>query len=278
MGITKRRGLYYIDDVCASRSLSAQGSRIKEDQIWLWHRRLGHVSFGYLTHLFPDLYSKCKPLDFQWETSILAKSHRVPYLPSFSRKFVPFSLVHSDVWGPAPIVTTSRFRWFVIFVDDCTRITWIYLLKNNSEVAERFLTFHNMIKTQFSATLQVFRSDNGGEFVNKYLQGYFKEHGILHVTTCVDTPQQNGVAERKNRQILEITRASLIDANMKPHWWEKAITTAVYLLNRVPTSVLNFQTPSDKLAMYMDIPSHLTIPPRVFGCVAICKFTKTFAY
>ena len=271
---TKRGGLYYVDDVCASRSLSAKGSRIEEDQIWLWHRRLGHVSFGYLAHLFPDLFSKCKPLDFQCETCILEKIHRVPYLPSSSQKFVPFSLVHSDVWGPAPIATTSGYRWFVIFVDDCTRMTWLYLLKNKSEVAERFLTFHNMIKTQFSATLQVFRSDNGGEFVNKYLQGYFKEHGILHETTCVDTPQQNGVAERKNRQILEITRASLIGANMKPHWWEEAITTAVYLLNRVPISVLNFQTPLDKLATYMDIPSHLTIPPRVFGCVAFVNLQK----
>ena len=122
-------------------------------------------------------------------------------------------------------------------------MTWLYLVKNKSEVAERFLTFHSMIKPQFSATLQVFRSDNGGEFVNKYLQGYFKENGIPHETTCVDTPQQNGVAERKNGQILEFTRASLIGANMKPHWWEEAITTAVYLVNRVPTSVLNFQTP-----------------------------------
>ena len=271
---TKRRGLYYVDDVCASRSLSAQGSRIKEDQIWLWHRQLGHVSFGYLAHLFPDLFSKCKPLDFQCETCILEKSHRVPYLPISSRKFVHFSLVHSDIWGPAPITTTSGFRWFIIFVDDCTRMTWLYLLKNKSEVAERFLTFHNMIKTQFSTTLQVFRSDNGGEFVNRYLQGYFKEHGILYETTCVDTPQQNGVAERKNRQILEITRASLIGANMKPHWWEEAITTVVYLLNRVPTSVLNFQTPSDKLATYMDIPSHHTIPPRVFGYVAFVNLQK----
>ena len=83
-------------------------------------------------------------------------------------------------------------------------MTWLYLLKNKSEVAKRFLNFHNMIKTQFSATLQVFRLDNGGEFVNKYLQGYFKEHGI-HETTCVNTPQQNGVAKRKSRQILEIT-------------------------------------------------------------------------
>ena len=71
---TKRGGFYYVDDVCASHSLSIKGSCIEEDQIWLWHRRLGHVSFGYLAYLFPDLFSKCKPLDFQCETFILATS------------------------------------------------------------------------------------------------------------------------------------------------------------------------------------------------------------
>ncbi|WOH06348.1 hypothetical protein DCAR_0625774 [Daucus carota subsp. sativus] len=103
---------------------------------------------------------------------------------------------------------------------------------------------------------------------------YCGKHGIFHETTCVDTPQQNGVAERKNRQLLEITRASLIGANMKPQWWEEAITTAVHLLNRVPTRVLQFQTPLDKLASFVDIPSSLTIPPRVFGCVAFVNLQK----
>ena len=93
------------------------------------------------------------------------------------------------------------------------------------------------------------------------MKGYFKEHEILYETTCVDTPQQNGVAVRKNRQLLEITCASLISANMKPQWWEEAITTAIHLLNRVPTRVLQFQTPLDKLASFVDIPSSLTIPP-----------------
>ena len=196
---TKREGLYYVDDVCTSLTMSSKGSisSNKKDQIWLWHRRLGHVSLGYLAYLFPSLFSECTPSDFHCQTCILAKSHRVSYPLSPNKKSTPFSLVHSDVWGPSPTTTTSGFRWFVIFVDDCTRMTWLYLMKQKSEVAGLFQNFHKMIRTQFFGNLQVIRSDNGGEFVNKFLKGYFKEHGILHETTCVDTPQQNGVAERK---------------------------------------------------------------------------------
>ncbi|XP_026419684.1 uncharacterized protein LOC113315633 [Papaver somniferum] len=181
----------------------------------------------------------CKPSDLNCETCILAKSHRTTYPDSFNRRLVPCALVHSDVWGPCRITSNSGFRWFVLFVDDCTRMTWIYLMRNKSDVA-----------------------------------GYFQEHGLIHETTCPSTPQQNGVAERNNRQLLEITRACLIGANMRPHFWEESITNAVYLLNRVPTSVLKFQTPLDKLASFVAIPSQLKLPPRVFGCVVYVHIKK----
>ena len=80
---------------------------------------------------------------------------------------VPFSLIHSDVWGPSPVSTASGHRWFVIFVDDCTRMTWLYLLKHKDEVLRVFKLFHVMVQTQFSAKIQIFRSDNGGEYVNR---------------------------------------------------------------------------------------------------------------
>ena len=78
-------------------------------------------------------------------------------------------LIHSDVWGPAPVSVSSSIRWFVIFVDDCTRMTWLYLMKSKNEVARIFCSFHTMIKTQFSTKLQILGSDNGGEYDNKEL-------------------------------------------------------------------------------------------------------------
>lgn len=212
--------------------------------------------------------------DFQCDTCILAKSHRASYPLSINKSNIPFALVHSDVWGPSPVSTSSGVRWFVIFVDDCTRMTWLYLLKNKDEVFEVFQSFHTMIQTQFSAKLQVLRSDNGGEYVNRRFRAYCEQHGLLHETTCPQTPQQNGVAERKNRHILEIARALLHGAHVPPRYWPDAVATAVHLLNRLPTKALNFETPLQALQSHVPLPTVLMLPPRVFGCVVYVHLHK----
>ncbi|RVW48679.1 Retrovirus-related Pol polyprotein from transposon RE1 [Vitis vinifera] len=89
-----------------------------------------------------------------------------------------------------------------------------------------------MIETQYNAKVRVLRSDNGGEYQSSDLQKYLEGHGIIHQTTCSNTPQQNGVAERKNRHLLEVVRASLIAAKTPISYWGEAITSAAYLINR----------------------------------------------
>ena len=130
--------------------------------------------------------------------------------------------MHADVWGPAPIISGHGFKYFLIFVDDCTRLTWIYLLKNKSEVFEKFTQFFTMVQTQFQTTVQILRSDNGREFVNKEMTEFFKGKGLVHQTTCPYTPEQNGVAERKNRIVLEVTRALFFDSNVPKFLWPEA--------------------------------------------------------
>ncbi|CAL2271706.1 unnamed protein product [Prunus armeniaca] len=233
---TKRRGLYYVDDFSPGMANSVTHPfDSKQKQIWLWHRRLGHPSFSYMKHLIPYLFLGFKDSDFTCDTCILAKSHRVPYPLSTNKCTTPFTLIHSDVWGPSPITAPSGVRWFVTFIDDCTRMTWLYLLKNKNEVFSRFQSFHKQMKTQFNDQIQILRSDNGGEFVNHDFQTYFQQHGIIHETTCPQTPQQNGVAKRKNRHLLEIARALLIGAHVPRHHWDDAIVTAVHLINRMPS-------------------------------------------
>jgi hypothetical protein len=117
-------------------------------------------------------------------------------LPSLNKSIVLFTLVHSDVRHPSSISIVSGVRWFVIFVDDCTRMTWLYLMKNKDEVFLIFQSFHAMIQTQFSAKLRFIRSENGGEYVNQHFRTYFDHHGLIQETSCPQTPQQNGVAER----------------------------------------------------------------------------------
>ncbi|CAL9016092.1 unnamed protein product, partial [Prunus brigantina] len=227
------------------------------------------------TLLVPSLSNKLlSDSDFTCDTCILAKSHRVPYPLSTNKCTTPFTLIHSDVWGPSPITAPFGVRWFVTFIDDCTRMTWLYLLKNKNEVFSRFQSFHKQMKTHFNAQIQILRSDNGGEFVNHDFQTYFQQHGIIHETTCPQTPQQNGVAERKNRHLLETARALLIGAHVPRHHWDDAIVTAVHLINRMPSGVLTFKTPLQVLAQHKPLPSVLVLTPRIFGCVAFVHLHK----
>ncbi|BFG20494.1 hypothetical protein CerSpe_067680 [Prunus speciosa] len=238
-----------------------------KQQIWLWHRRLGHPSFGYLKRLFPSLFRSCDESSFKCETCILAKSHRTVFPLSDSKAAKPFDLVHSDVWVPAR-VTSNGFRWFVTFIDDCTRLTWVFLLKNKHDVASILPEFCTMVSTQFHAQIKVFRTDNGGEYVNNTFVSFFHAQGIIHQTTTPFTPQQNGVSERKNRQLLEVARSLMLDMSIPHHLWGHAVLSAAYLINRTPSRVLDFKTPHDVFGDYVSPVSISKLPPKVFGCVA----------
>jgi len=107
---TKRKGLYYIDDLSCGKATNIHLIDNKEWQIWLWHNRLGHPSFWYLHCLFPELFTKFREADFQCKTCIKAKSHRVLYSISLNQSATPFAIVHTNVWGLAPITISSEAR------------------------------------------------------------------------------------------------------------------------------------------------------------------------
>ena len=106
------------------------------------------------------------------------------------------------------------------------------------------------------------------------MKQFISDHGLIHQTTCPDTPQQNGIAERKNRTLLEITRAIMLESYVPVHFWPVAIATATYLTNRLPTKPLAYQTPLDTLSSHVSIPSYHSLPPWVFGCVVYVHLPK----
>ena len=174
-----------------------------------------------------------------------------------------FELIHSDLWGPAPVDSYDGYKYFVLFIDDKSRATWLYLLKSKTEVISVFQEFHNMVINQFDAKIKSFRTDNGTEYTSGPFSEYLRNHGILHETSCVGTPQQNGVAERKNRHILETARALMFQMNIPKRYWSHGVLTATYLINRLPSRVLEFKSPLEVLKNQKLNISHL----RVFGCV-----------
>ena len=111
----------------------------------LWHRRLGHASFGYMKKLFPSLFANVDVSSFKCDVCELAKSHRASFPLSLNKSPVLFIIIHSDVWGPSKFATLDGLRWFVTFIDDCTRMTWVCLMKSKSEVNLLFKKYHKMV-------------------------------------------------------------------------------------------------------------------------------------
>ncbi|XP_059590835.1 retrovirus-related Pol polyprotein from transposon RE1 isoform X1 [Vitis vinifera] len=250
---------------------SVSNSKVNKDsEIIMLHYRLGHPSFVYLAKLFPRLFINKNPASYHCEICQFAKHTRtiypqIPYKPS-----TVFSLIHSDVWGPSRIKNISGTRWFVTFVDDHTRVTWVFLMKEKSEVGHIFQTFNLMVQNQFNSKIQVLKSDNAKEYFTSSLSTYLQNHGIIHISSCVDTPQQNGVAERKNRHLLEVTRCLMFSSNVPNYFWGEAILTATYLINRMPSRVLTFQSPR-QLFLKQFPHTHAAssdLPLKVFGCTA----------
>jgi histone deacetylase 1/2 len=153
-------------------------------------------------------------------------------------------LVFSDVWG-ASIDSVGRYKYYVSFIDDFSKFTWIYLLKYKFEVFQKFHEFQSLVERLFDRKIVVVQSDCCGEY--ERLNSFFTKVGITHLVSCPHAHQQNGAAERKHRHIVEVGLSLLAQAHMPLKFWDEAFLTATYLINRIPSKIINFDTPLERL-------------------------------
>ena len=237
----------------------------------LWHRRLAHVGEKGLNELakkslIPLAKCKINPCDY----CLFGKQHRVSFQKRSRRRDNKLELVHSDVCGPLEVESLGGNKYFLTFIDDSSRKTWIYFLRTKDQVFQQFQKFHAMVERETEMPLKCLRTDNGGEYISRDFRDYCSKHGIRHEKTVPGTPQHNGVAERMNRTIMERVRSMLRMANLPKSFWGEAVCTAVYLINRLPSVPLDFDIP-EKVWKGRDISySHL----RVFGCKAFMHIQK----
>ena len=139
-----------------------------------------------------------------------AKQHRLAFPTSSISTTAAFELIHIDTWGPYHTKARSGHRYFLTIVDDFSRATWTHLMVTKDEAISILKSFVTMVLTQFHAHVKTIRSDNSLEFSKSgEALEFFNKHGLTHQTSCVQTPQQNGIVERKHKHLLEVSRALL---------------------------------------------------------------------
>jgi transposase InsO family protein len=143
----------------------------------------------------------------------------------------PLGMIHSDITGPFPQPSISKARYVLTFIDDFSRFTWVFFLKLKSEVFECLIEFKALAENESGCKIKILHTDNGGEYVNKYVQQLCIDAGIQLQHTVPYTPQQNGVAERKNRSLKEMENCMLQSKSLAPKLWDEAINCAAYIQN-----------------------------------------------
>ncbi|CAL9022194.1 unnamed protein product [Prunus brigantina] len=210
----------------------------------IWHKRLGHLNERSIkllenqgmVHGLPHL----EQMSVVCDGCMQGKQHRDSFpLESTWRASNPLELVHIDICGPMKTESLSGNRYFLLFTDDYTRMSWVYFIRNKSSALECFMKFKAMTELQSGFKIKSLRSDRGGEFLSGEFNRFCEESGIQRQLTMAYSPQQNGVAERKNRTVVEMAKSMLHEKGVPYEFWAEAINTAVYLLNRCPTKALN---------------------------------------
>ncbi|KAJ4716957.1 Retrovirus-related Pol polyprotein from transposon TNT 1-94 [Melia azedarach] len=240
-----------------------------KDASWLWHLRFGHLNFGGLELLAKKEMVRGLPYINHPNQLCEGCLHGKQFRKSFPKESTfrakkPLELIHADVCGPFKPRSLGNNNYFLLFIDDFSRKTWIYLLKQKSEVFGAFKKFKAAVEKESGRQIKAMRTDRGGEFTSKEFQEFCEANGIRRFLTVPRSPQQNGVAERKNRTILNIARSMLKSKRLPKEFWAEAVSTAVYLSNRSPTRSVWGKTPQEAWCGRKPGISHL----RVFGSVA----------
>lgn len=182
----------------------------------LWHKRFGHLNQQSLQNLSTKQMvvglPQIEKVNEVCEVCTKGKQHRETFPKQVNwRATEKLQLVHTDLCGPIQPTTIGEKKYILCFIDDFSRKSWIYLLSAKSEAFEFFKSFKLMVENEARVKIGCLRSDRGGEFTSKEFNDFCASNGIKRQITAAFTPQQNGVAERKNRTIMNMVRCLLIE-------------------------------------------------------------------
>lgn len=268
------KGLYRLFGACPNQPEVHLAQ--SHSQTTLWHKRLGHFHSRGLQRMITSSAVRGLPqLRFSKHTCdacLLGKHTRTKLQKQTSHQTSRIlELVHSDVCGPFRTTSLGGARYFVSFIDDFSRHTWLYFISQKSQVLSKFKNFVTLMKTSTGKSIQALRTDNGGEFTSHDFLEFCSSEGISREPTPPYTPQRNGVAERRNRSLLDITRCLLLDQSLPGHLWGEAVKAAADILNLRSTKRHPNKTPHELFYGTKPSIAHL----RIFGSPVFVHVPKT---
>ncbi|KAK1693320.1 hypothetical protein QYE76_010017 [Lolium multiflorum] len=264
----------YVVDFSGTTTSSAMCLFGKADVGWLWHRRLAHVNMRTLqslhkgNHIVGLMENVSFAKDRVCRACVEGKMHDSPH-PSktiISSKRI-LELLHVDLFGPVTHASLGAKKHCLVIVDDYSRYTWVYFLKTKDETQQIFIDFATEVQRQHNLLIMAIRSDNGSEFKNYTLNDFLSDEGIRHQYSAAYTPQQNGVAERKNRTLMDMARSMMAEYKSRYNFWAEAISTACHSSNRLYLRKGLNKTPYEILTGNKPNISYF----KVFGCKCFYK-------
>ncbi|KAJ9545145.1 hypothetical protein OSB04_024852 [Centaurea solstitialis] len=273
-----RRADIYIINMNTSTDNFCFVSRASTNTNWLWYKRLSHLNFKTLNQLcinnlvtgLPDFrYTKvslCSTCEKGKQTRAIFKSKQISSISSMTSRGVtssPLQLLHMDLFGPVNVQSIAGKKYTMVIVDEYSRYTWVFFLRSKSDAPEEIILFVRKMEKLNNLFVRSIRSDHGTEFKNNTLETFFDRKGISQNFSSVRTPQQNGVAERRNRTLIEAARSMLSEANLATQFCVEAVNTACYTQNRSLIVKRFRRTPYELFRNRKPSIEHL----HIFGCV-----------
>ena len=272
--------LYALSSVASSEeSLHMSTRNVKQkltnkNSSALWHRRLGHISRKRIERLVQT--EILDPLDMSdFDPCVqCAKGQQTKVRKYQARRATEqLELIHTDICGPFQVPTRNGHTYFISFIDDYTRFGYVYLIKEKAQALDMFKSFKAEVELQLNKKIKQVRSDRGGEYYGRYdgsgeqcpgpFAKFLEENGIVPQYTMPGSPAMNGVAERRNRTLMEMVRSMLSHTTLPLNLWGEALKSATYILNHVPTKAAN-KTPYELWSGRKPSLQHF----RVWGCPA----------
>ncbi|KAI3725477.1 hypothetical protein L1987_65265 [Smallanthus sonchifolius] len=272
----RRYNTYRLDMNNPSGIESCFLSKTSKDESFLWHKRLGHVNFKTMNRLVRGNLVTGLPLkDFSPVEHCIScskgKHHKTSHKPKTTNSIDSvLQLLHMDLFGPASVMSLGQKTYCLVVTDDFSRFTWVFFLAKKDETPYILKTYSLQIENLFNLSVKTIRNDHGTEFKNATLDSFCESKGISRQFSAPRTPQQNGVAERRNRTLIEAARTMIIDSKLHVTFWAEAVNTACFVQNRVLITKSCKKTPYEIMYKRKPVIDFF----RKFGCIYTMLYTS----